>query len=1103
MSDRMIPQDMTRLADWIFGELDMADSVFGIPESLFFVPGDHPHLSSVRFGSRLETPIGVAAGPHSQLTQNIIAAWLTGARFIELKTVQVLDELAVPKPCIDMHDVGYNCEWSQELRITESYDEYLKAWILIHALRKQMGHQDVDRGCGTIFNMSVGYDLEGIQSPSVQAFIARMRNATERMQQMLVDLPPRYRWMLDLDIPQEISNNVTLSTMHGCPPDEIGRIAAFLMTEMGLHTTVKFNPTLLGPDRLRQILHTDLGYDDIEVPDEAFEHDPSLDDAVAIIRSLSATAETCGVDFGIKLSNTLETRNIRGALPAAEETHYMSGRALHPLVVQLASTISAALKGHISISFAGGADAFNVSDLVACGLAPVTASSDLLKPGGYGRIAQYVDRLSSRLAAEGAANPDPRTEDGRKRLAAYAEDTLSDERYHKKRVPLSAKTSRPLRWFDCIAAPCRSGCPANQNIPDYLYLVAHDRLDEAMRVILAENPLPGITGCVCDHPCSTKCVRSNYDQPVLIRSVKRFVADHSLARSAMEIGDRRDTRVAIMGAGPAGLSCAYYLARHGMRVTIFDARQSAGGIPASIIPPYRLSDETVRRDVEAIAALGVTFEFGRELGRNLNLVELEKDGFDYFFLAVGASHGRQLGIDGESATGVHDCLDFLERARRGEDVALGRRVLVIGGGNSAMDAARSAWRLSGSDGHVTVVYRRTVAQMPADEEEIEALFREGIDVLELHAPTRVDVNADGSVAAMVCQRNVLGEEDASGRRRPVPVEGSFVTLEADSIIVAISQSADVAYLAEAQIALDRAGNVVVDEQMETGRSNVFAGGDAVRGASSIIRAAADGRHVAEEIARREGIAVPGEQPLVKTGSRNEYLVRRARRRYAEGGPADEVVSRRMDVDVTVSRTPEQARDEAALCLDCDEFCGLCQTVCPNRANLIYEIEPTSVSAIHAQYRDGQLQQAGERVVRFEQVYQIVNLAEFCNMCGNCKTFCPAEGAPTQDKPRLCLSRQGFDDEETAFFLKRTTNGWELRYRVDGQEYRLVVTDQGVDFHTPKVTAIFDPSLTLLSMTPTESMSDGEDVDLTLCAEMWVMGRGLVRSVPYVLGDVAQ
>lgn len=1103
MSDRMIPQTMTRLADWIFGELDMADSIFGIPESLFFVPGDHPHLASTRFGSHLETPIGVAAGPHSQMTQNIVAAWLTGARFIELKTVQVLDELEVTKPCIDMQDIGYNCEWSQELRITESYEEYLKAWILIHALRKQMGHRDADRGCGTIFNMSVGYDLEGIQSPSVQTFIAKMRNAAEGMQQILKDLPPRYRWMSDLDIPCEISNNVTLSTMHGCPPDEIGRIAAFLMTEMGLHTTVKFNPTLLGRDRLRQILHADLGYDDIEVPDEAFEHDPSLDDAVAIIRSLSSTAKTCGVDFGIKLSNTLETRNIRGELPEAEAIHYMSGRALHPLVVQLASTISNALDGDINISFAGGADAFNVSDLVACGLSPVTASSDLLKPGGYGRIAQYVDGLSSRLATDGAANLNPLMARGEERLAAYAEETLADERYHKKRVPLSTKTSRPLGWFDCIAAPCRSGCPANQNIPDYLYLVAHDRLDEAMRVILAENPLPGITGCVCDHPCSTKCVRSNYDQPVLIRSVKRFVADQVSSRAAIEIGARNDTRVAIMGAGPAGLSCAYYLARYGMSVTIFDARQSAGGIPASIIPPYRLSDETVRRDVEAITDLGVTFEFGRELGRNLGLADLEKDGFDYLFLAVGASHGRRLGIDGESANGVHDCLDFLERARRGEEVALGRRVLVIGGGNSAMDAARSAWRLVGSGGHVTVVYRRTVAQMPADEEEIEALFREGIDVLELHAPIRVETNPDGSVAAMVCQRNVLGEVDASGRRRPVPVEGAFVTLDADAIIVAISQSADVAYLEEAQIPLDRAGNIVVDEQMATGRDNVFAGGDAVRGASSIIRAAADGRLVAEEIARREGCAVPDEQRLVKTGSRNEYLVRRARRRYAEGGPSNEAVAQRMDVDVTVARTPEQARDEATRCLDCDEFCGLCQTVCPNRANLIYEIEPTSVSAIQCQYRDRELQKVGEKVVQFEQVYQIVNIAEFCNMCGNCQTFCPAEGAPAQNKPRLCLTQRGFDEEETAFFLVRTTNGWELHHRADGQEYRLVVTDRSVVFHAPKVTVMLDSSLTLIRMVPTEPMNDGEDVDLTLCAEMWVMGCGLARSVPYVLGAVAQ
>jgi len=1107
MSDKMHPLTTEEYADWMFTELDQRQSIFGMPDTLFFDPSAHAPFASRKFNRHLEAPIGVAAGPHSQLTQNILSAWLTGARFIELKTVQILDELEVTKPCIDMEDVGYNCEWSQELRIEQSFEEYLKAWILIHVLQKRLGHEESPGDAGTIFNMSVGYNLEGIKSAAVQQFISRMRDSSQQRDRMLSALAGKYECVAELDIPSRVSDNVTLSTMHGCPPEEIERIALFLIEEMGLHTTVKFNPTLLGPQLLREILNGDLGYDDIHVPDAAFEHDPCFDDAVSIIRSLSSAARKKGVDFGVKLSNTLETCNVRLALPETEEFHYMSGRALHPLTVNLAKMINDEFKGEIPISFAAGADAFNLPSLVACRLAPVTVSSDLLKPGGYGRLAQYVENLSGAMQETKTDSLDDYMAAGDERLVAYAKEVREDERYRRKRVPLSTKTTRPLEHFDCIAAPCRSGCPTYQNVPDYLHLVAHDRVDEALAVILNENPLPGITGCVCDHPCTAKCVRSNYDYPLLIREIKRFVAEEAepvLESDATCRGSSNGTGVAVVGAGPAGLACAYYLALGGFKVSVFDSRDAAGGIPEAIIPPYRLSDETIRRDVDAISALGVEFQFGCELGKNLAVDDLHKKGFKYVFIGAGAAKGRHLDIEGEGGSMVYDCLDFLRAVRGGALPDLGSNVIVVGGGNSAMDAARTAWRIVGLDGSVTVVYRRTIAQMPAGQEEIEALFDERIEVRELLSPKKIVRRQNGNLAGMECQRNKLGKKDDSGRARPVPIPDAIEVIEADAIIVAVSQGADVDFLEKTGIKLGESGNIRVDANMMTNREGVFAGGDAVRGASTIITAIADGRAAAREICQREGITIPPERKLHKSISRNDYLVKRTMREYPPPIPTVAAELRTMGTEVNAPLTRDQARTEAGRCLGCDEFCGLCQTVCPNRANLIFEVTPISLTLGKYVWRNGSMEKAGDTRFVVEQESQIVNIAEFCNECGNCRTFCPTAGAPYLDKPRLCLTQQVFEEEEKrAFRIESSSDGWSLAAKFDYDFVRLNVIAGDIEFISNKFIARFDPNLILREIKAGREIREGEEVCLDICAEMFVLGKGLIASANYLCLDQGQ
>ena len=270
MSDLFQPISSLQLIEWVFTELDTHDSIFAIPRRHFFVPDkDHPFRTSA-FGHLLETPLGPAAGPHSQMAQNIVAAWLCGARYIELKTVQTLDVLDVSKPCIDMEDEGYNVEWSQELRIYQSFDEYLRAWVLIHALHHKLGF--TGELPGIVFNLSVGYDLAGIQKPNVQWFLQQMRDCSAYKQSLVDQVARFYPKIRKLQIPDRISDNVTLSTMHGCPPAEIERICAYLIQEQGLHTYVKCNPTLLGPERVRGLLQDDLGYTDVVVPDARHPH---------------------------------------------------------------------------------------------------------------------------------------------------------------------------------------------------------------------------------------------------------------------------------------------------------------------------------------------------------------------------------------------------------------------------------------------------------------------------------------------------------------------------------------------------------------------------------------------------------------------------------------------------------------------------------------------------------------------------------------------------------------------------------------------------------------------------------------------------------------
>jgi putative selenate reductase len=1059
------PAALESLAGWIFRELDARGTVLGLSPLSFQAPG--PRLASRLFGRLLAAPLGVAAGPHSQLSQNIAAAWLCGARFIELKTVQVEDDIEVPRPCIDAEDETYNCEWSQELSLEASFREYLNAWVLVHALAHRLGLP----GPGALFAMSVGYDFEGIRSPEVQGFIAAMRDARGPLSEAVEAVAQVYPPVRDLELPSSISNHVTLSTMHGCPPEEIERIARVLLEDLGLHTWIKLNPTLLGPDRLRALLNGALGFE-VQIPDEAFEHDPRFPDAMAMARRLAERAARAGASFGLKLSNTLEVLNHRGVFPASEKKMYLSGRALHPLTLALAHEATEALDGQVPISFCGGADAFSFEELVADGLWPVTVCSDLLKPGGYARLRQYLLNLEAALDRAGAASLAELAErrgGARARLAEHAERAGRQRRFARRDRPVRFKGARPLDLFDCVAAPCQEACPAGQSVPDYLSQIARGEPGEALAIIERTNPLPAVTGEICERPCESACVRHHYDAPLAIRELKRFAVERGATRDPRPIAPRpsRHQRIAVVGAGPAGIAAAELLAERGFCVDLFEARKELGGMASSAIPTFRLGGQALDKDLPRLRALGVRIHLGAALGQAIAVADLRRD-YDHLFLGLGAQEGRRLGIPGEEAEGVLDALELLRRLRVGAPPALGSRVLVVGGGNSAMDAARAARRCSGV-GTVELVYRRTRALMPADLGELQACLEESVLLRELLEPMRV-LAEEGKVVGLTCRPMELGAPDIDGRRRSVPAGGAGIDLAASSIIAAVGQVPSLAPLADLGARQNRDGTLWIDPRTcQTSVPGVFAGGDLARGPSSIVQAIADGRAAAEAISRSAGLS-PGPAPrLPRSEEPLSLLARRALRTLP--GLVEERTTSPLSAAAAVL--------EASRCLDCAELCNLCVGVCPNRAMVAYASTPKRLFLPILAFRGDRLERAGASLFELRQSAQVLNLADFCNACGNCTPFCPTRGAPFRDKPRFHLHREDFERAAgDAFHFAEHAPSLRLEARLCGRRLAVEVSGESAEYRDERICARFETrGWDLLEARPIAPLAPGELLDL--------------------------
>ncbi len=1029
MAKVMKPTSLSSILRRAAGEYRAKSSIFGIPAalfgSIFDAEAESPGLNVM--SGRASLPVGPAAGPHTQIAPNMLAAYLAGARVFELKTVQIKDRLELDKPCIDALDEGQNVEWSTELSLDEARKEYLNAWIVLHLFAFLWSRKPSD----FFFNMSVGYNLEGIKSQRMDAFIEGMRRpevhpywaqALEELDSFIKnpyfalafgEAAAEKARHIAAHMPVRPVHSVTLSTMHGCPPEEIEKIGLYLIQEKGFDTYIKLNPTLIGYDKARSILDG-LGWDTIVLKRESFEHDLQMDQALGLCRKLSEAAAAKGRRFGIKLSNTLANQNDNERLPGAER--YMSGRALLPLTLDLAASLSSALGDATPrFSYCGGVSAFNAGRLIKAGLGPLTLVTDLLKPGGYLRLVQIA-----KLAAEALPLPLEQGERDPKALERLAEEMLSSSEYRGDWKKGHASIAKRLPLFDCFAAPCIAACPVGQKVPAYIDAMGRAKADEALATVLSDNPLPGITGTLCDHVCQEHCSRNDYEGPVLIREVKktvesasnihvqvldpqlsRFIPDGlegpaqnpgsgsptaaeapvpSATAASVSGSAEKSQAVAVIGAGPAGLACAYHLALAGVKVKVFEAGPAPGGVPALLIPPFRIPRETIKRDIDRITALGVEFEFDNRIA---SLDTLKGQGYAAFFIATGAYKEKTITLEGKGLK-VMGALEFLKRFHAGDldFMKSVRRVMVAGGGNTACDAVRVATRIEGVQ-QVLLSYRRTKKEMPADLEELENALAEAEELNQRFAgktggskaaetegqgksPSLLELSLpEGSSPGRLRLRKMrLGEKDASGRRAPVPT-GESLDIPCDLLVAAIGESPDPSFFESLGLEFEKGSLPPIDpSSMGTVLPGVYIGGDARRGPSSIIAAEADGRNAARAILKKFGKALPEPDYQAPT-PKKEALLRRGELIFS------------LDPSTFDPAGPIFAAREAERCLACDSACLRCVEVCPNRANVCIETPGP-----------------------FRQWSQIVHLDRFCNECGNCGFFCPYEGEPYKDKTTL-------------------------------------------------------------------------------------------------------
>lgn len=973
MVNIMNPLSLEELIYSIFTEYTRSGTIFDINNSYFYKPLGRGRINF--WGKSLDLPSGIAAGPHTQLAQNIIVSFLTGARFIELKTVQENDSIEVDKPCIYAVDEGYNVEWSSELKIEQAIEEYIKSFLIIILLKDILELKSINKekpteiDDGFIFVASIGYSYDGIRSEKVNKFIDEICGKGRYVSKLAADLidilnKPFCRKIsnkLGREFPfqtiekiaresYQISNIFTLSTMHGTRPEEIESIIKYLFVEKKLNLLLKVNPTLLGYHKVKSILDSH-GFGYIKLSEESFAHDLILEKAFEIVERSLEKAKERRLNFGIKVSNTLATinhTNLKG------EMSYLSGRAIFPVSLEVAEIFRKKFK-NLTISFSAGINQFNIKEVLKNGIYPVTIVTDILKPGGYYRLYHISKRAEISIPL--------------KYKKINASEISSGELYQKilshPFFPLGKKVIKdrtPI--FDCFIAPCVVSCPIHQDIPEYLRFLEKKDYKNAIKVIFSKNPLPFITATICTHFCMYNCTRNFYDKAVEIRAEKLIASKNGLKYLKKYIKDEKkniiknNIKIAIIGGGPAGISCANFLARTGFDVTIFEKERKVGGIVSTIIPKFRIKKQTIEKDIELLKLLDVKF-----INKKIeNISELKNQGYQYIIVSIGSDKSKKLNFE-YCEGNVFDAIEFLKAYNENKKLHLGKQVVVIGGGNSAMDAARAAIRVDKVK-YVTVVYRRTENELPADREEYENACKDGISFRMLRQPISY------KNGTLTCEIMKLAEKGKDGRRTVVP-SAKYEILKADSIIFAIGEDRDKDWFTINNIKIEDFEKLDKSSFMfHKEKEGIYFVGDCTSGSASVVEAISDARVVTDKILENNNI----KEDIFSNFNQIDYL-----RTFDEKSMVDR------------GKRKYPVKDDYVRCLSCNIYCGRCVDVCPNRANRVIPYSNPD----------------------FKDNYQIIHLDYLCNECGNCETFCPYEGFPYKDKFTIFDSLKKFNHSENS------------------------------------------------------------------------------------------
>ncbi len=575
---------------------------------------------------------------------------------------------------------------------------------------------------------------------------------------------------------------------------------------------------------------------------------------------------------------------------------YMSGRSLFPLTIEMCNRISRQFGGKMRISFAGGAEYFNCDKLFAAGIWPITVATTILKPGGYNRLYQMVEKVEGMPYAAFAGTDSAA-------ISQMSTDSHSDVHHRKPIKPIPArKSDKPVPLVDCFTAPCKSGCPIEQDIPEYLELCRRGLYGPALRLITEKNALPFITGTICAHRCQNKCSRNFYEESVQIRDTKLLAAEkgYSALMASIRVPEKvAGKKAAIIGGGPTGIAAAYFLGRAGIETTIFEREEKLGGVPRYVIPAFRISDEAIDRDVALMQKYGVEVRCGAPAP---SVETLKQQGYTHILIATGAWKAGRLDIAGN----VQGVIGWMKEMKTQVKPCLSGDVVVVGAGNTAMDAARVAKRMGAASS--TIVYRRTRKEMPADEHELKLAIDEGVQLLELAAPIE---QKDGKLRL---EKMKLGEPDASGRRAPVGT-GEFFEIPCELVISAVGEKVDDALMAANGIEMGRKGPA-----FRTNVENVWCAGDAHRGPATVVEGIADAAAFAEAV----------------IGAPHTYEIPAA----AYPAKADAVAKK------GILKMAKDACCEGARCLGCNTVCENCVDSCPNRANVAVVLADGRTQIVH-------------------------------------------------------------------------------------------------------------------------------------------------------------